>query len=433
MRTMSGGGMTDRSTGPRPSYQVSAELRPPRAVSALCIVTASAFFVGAWMMACFAASEVNEFFYQPRILAVVHSLTLGWISLTIMGVLYQFIPALTKCRVSWPGAAMGQVVLFATGALGMVVSFWFGQLEYTAWSATAVAMAVAIFVGQIVPSLLRARSADATVVGLLCALAYFAITALLGLLYAWDKVYGFLGGSVLSNIAGHAHMGFVGWITLTICAVSYRVVTAFLLPTEVLPKSAYYQIVMLAAVVPLLSAALLMRTRWAMLPALAGVGAMVWYAVILAGIARTRRSSVDWAMGHVIAAVLHLFAALLCGLLLFAVDPQSRVGSRMTAAYGILLLVGWVSNYIVGIGSRLAPPLVGLGREPLLVGGHAAIVFFLLNGALTAMVISLAAGNVWGIRVSVLALLASGFLVAGHVARRVLRPGPSGRGPVEVR
>ena len=233
----------DRGADVKRSYQVGAELRPPRFVSGVCLAMASGFFVGAWVLAYVAASQVTDFFYQTRVLAVVHALTLGWISLTIMGVEYQFVPALTKCRVSWPGAAIWQVVLFATGAVGMIASFWFGQLEHTAWSATLVAVAILLFVGQIMPGLLRARGTDATVIGLLYAQVYFAITALLGLLYAWDKVYGFLGGSVLSNIAGHAHLGLAGWITLTICAVSYRVVTAFLLPTEPLPKSAHHQIV----------------------------------------------------------------------------------------------------------------------------------------------------------------------------------------------
>lgn len=402
------------------SYQVGAELRPPRLVSAVCLAVAAAFFVGAWILAYVAAPEVTQFFYQPRVLAVVHALTLGWISLTIMGVLYQFVPALTKHRVSWPGAAIGQVVLFAAGSAGMVSSFWFGRLERTAWSATAVFAAACLFVAQIVPGLVRARRTDATVIGVLFAQVYLVATALLGLLYAWDKVYGFLGGSVLSNIAAHAHLGLVGWITLTICAVSYRVVTAFLLPTEPLPKAALSQIVTLAAVVPLLIAALLARSRWAVLPALAGFGAMLWYAAILAGIARTRRMPFDWAMRHVAAAVLSLFTALLCGLLLFAVDPQSMLGNRLTEVYGFLLLVGWISNYIVGIGTRMAPGVMGMGSTPLLSEGRAALVFILLNGGIIAVALGLLGGSVAGLRLAVLALLAAALLFIASLARRAL-------------
>jgi hypothetical protein len=306
----------------------------------------------------------------------------------------------------------------------MVVSFWFGRLEEAAWSATAVAIATLLFTAQLAPGLLRAPRADGTVVGILCALAYFAATALLGMLYAWDKIHSFLAGSVLSNIAGHAHLGLVGWITLTICAVSYRVVSAFLLPTEVLPKSTRLQIVTLATLVPLLVGTLLLRSRWAVLPAVAVFAAMLWYGAILASIARTRRMPIDWAMRHVVAALLHLFAALLCGLLLFLVDPASQLGSRLAAVYGLLLLVGWISNYIVGIGSRMAPGIMGLGGTPLLSGRHAALVFVLLNGGIVAVAASLSAGSVGGLRLSVLLPLGAALLFITSLVRRGLSSPP---------
>ncbi len=427
--------MSGRETGDVRSYQVADELRPPRSVSVVCLAGAAAYFAAAWVLAFIAANDVVEYFYQPRVLAVVHSLTLGWTSLTIMGVLYQFIPALTKRRVAWSGGAMFQVALYLAGVTGMVVSFWVGRLGGTALSATLVAAAILLFAAQIVPPLLGARRADATAVGVLCAVLFYATTALLGLTYAWDKVFGFLGGSVLSNIAGHAQFGLAGWVTLTICAVSYRVVTAFLLPTTPSPAAARWQVLALAGVVPILGIALLARSRWAAAPALAGVACLVWYAAILFRIAQTRRMQIDWAMRHVVAAMIHLFAGLLCGLLLFAVDPHSSLGSRLATTYGLLVLVGWISNYIVGIGNRMAPPLMGLGRDPLLVGRSAAAVFVLLNGAVVIMAGSLITANVLVFRGSVLALGAVGVVLVSSLAKRILRGDGMvhGRSPVAAK
>jgi hypothetical protein len=376
--------MMEGKSETKSSYQVSRALRPPRIVSAACLVMGATSFVGAWGLAYVAAPDVNEFFYQPRVLAIVHTLTLGWISLTMMGVLYQFVPALTKHPVSRPGGARWQVLLFAAGSFGMVVSFWFGRLEEAAWSATVVAIATLLFTAQIAPGLVRAPRIDGTVVGILSALVYFSATALLGMLYTWDKVHPFLAGSVLSNIAGHAHLGLIGWITLTICAVSYKIVTAFLLPTEPLPRSARLQVFSLAVLVPLLVGALPLRSRWAVLPAIAVFAAMLWYGAILAKIAQTRRMPIDWAMRHVVAAVFH--------------------------SYGLLLLVGWISNYIVGIGSRMAPGIIGLGGTPLLSGPHAALVFVLLNGGIVAVAVSLLTGSARGLRLAVLAPLGAALL-----------------------
>jgi hypothetical protein len=146
---------------------------------------------------------------------------------------------------------------------------------------------------------------------------------------------------------------------------------------------------------------------------------MLWYGAILAAIAGTRRMPIDWAMRHVVAALLHLFAALLCGLLLFLVDASSQLGSGLAAVYGVLLLVGWISNYIVGIGSRMAPGIMGLGGTPLLSGHRAALVFIFLNGGIVAVAASLLAGSAGGLRLSVLALLSAALLFIASLVMAV--------------
>lgn len=403
----------------RPSYQVAEALRPPRSVSAACLATAALSFLAAWVMIVAAAPDVVQYFYQPRVLAIVHTLTLGWISLTMIGILYQFVPALTKHPIPWRAGAAVQATAFALGSAGMIASFWLGRLDTAAWNATVVALSTLLFAALLLPGLARAPRRDATVVGIACAVVYFAVTALLGSLYAWDKVVPFLGGSVLSNIAGHAHLGLLGWITLTICAVSYRVVAAFLLPTELVHASAKAQIVVLVALVPILVTVLLLRAAWLPLVAAAGAANLIWYAANLVYLARTRRMPIDWALRHVVAALCHLCAAMVCGGLLLLAGADTEWGSRLATVYGLLLLVGWISNYIVGIGSRMAPGVMGLGAAPIVSGGRAALVFILLNTGLLAVAASLSMGSATALRMSALAPLAAVFLFIGSAARRV--------------
>lgn len=407
---------TGRSAASRTGESVS--LRPSRRVSAACLLIAAASFVVAWVLTFAVARDLVVFFYQPRILAVVHTLTLGWISLSMIGVLYQFVPALTKHPVAWPRAAGWQVALYALGTAGMIACFWIGNLRGTAWSAGVVMLAVVLFAAQILPPLLRAPRRDATVVGVAAAAVYFVAVALLGFLYALDKVHSFLAGSVLSNIAGHAHLGLVGWITLTICAISYRMVTAFLLPAIPLPRAARRQVVLLIVTVPLLVGALLLQSRTAPLFGLFVGAAMLWYAVILARLAAVRRMPIDWSLRHVGAALVHLFVAILSGLALFVIEPGAEAGSRLVAVYGLFLLVGWVSNYVVGMANRMAPGIMGLGGA-LLGEREAATVFWLLNGGVVAAAASLLGGSVLGLCASALLLLGAALLFAAGFARRL--------------
>jgi hypothetical protein len=397
----------------------SGSLRPPAWISAACFVGASLSFLGGWALAMIAAPELLDFFYQPRPLAVTHTFTLGWVSLMMIGVLYQYVPALTKRPLGLPSLAPVQVALFAVGVFGLVAHFWLGTTSAMTWTAALIAASVLLFVAEIGPSLLRAERWDATVLGLGVALVCFAGTAVLGLLFALDKAWSFLPGSVLTNIAGHAHLGLLGWITLTICAVSYRMVAAFLLPTEFFPDSARRQIAFLSVAVVMLSMALLLRARWALVFAVAVTAAMGWYAWIVWRLLRTRRMPIDWSIRHVFAALAHLAAAAVCGLVLLAyVDPSGAAGSRLAVAYGLFLLVGWTSNFIVGVGSRMIPGLMGAGGTPLLPPVAAAAVFGLLNAGIAGAALSAIAGEVAAFRWSCGGPLAAAVVFAAAIARR---------------
>src|SRR5574337_1013570 len=92
--------------------------RPAARLSAVCFAVASVFFLCGWGLASIAAPQLLEFFYQPRPLAVTHTFTLGWVSLMIIGVLYQYVPALTKRPLGLPTLAPFHVGLFACGVVG---------------------------------------------------------------------------------------------------------------------------------------------------------------------------------------------------------------------------------------------------------------------------------------------------------------------------
>jgi hypothetical protein len=350
---------------------------------AVCLALATLNLNVGLVLALYAAQDIETFFYQPRVLAVTHTLTLGWISLAIIGVLYRFVPALTKQQVRWPWMAKLQVATFLIGASGLVSHFWLGSLSGMAWSAGVLLLSIVLLLGLLLPLLLHAPQRDATVIGIGVALCAFVGVATLGLLYAIDKVHPFLGGSVLSNIAAHAHLAVLGWVSLMICAVSYRMVAAFVLPEQVLPEPARLQVLSLSALVPALAGAILLR-HWLVAPlALLTASSLVWYVSIILRLLRTRRMAIDWSIRHVQAALAHLGAAAACGLAFaLGVDVGSPLGTHLAVAYGVFGLFGWVSNFILGMATRLAPGLAaapGLSPSPLVSPRLQAVIFSCFN------------------------------------------------------
>lgn len=144
----------------------AGSLRPPAWISGLCFAGAAASFFVGWVLAIIAAPELLDFFYQPRPLAVTHTFTLGWVSLMMMGVLYQYVPSLTKRPLAMPRLAPLQVATFTIGVFGLVPHFWLGTTTAMTWTAAMIAASVLLFAVQIGAPVLRAADRDATVGGL---------------------------------------------------------------------------------------------------------------------------------------------------------------------------------------------------------------------------------------------------------------------------
>jgi hypothetical protein len=200
-------------------------------------------------------------------------------------------------------------------------------------------------------------------------------------------------------------------------------VAAFTLPEEVLPGPARRQIIGFSLVVPALVAALLWRS-WIVMPlACFTVASLLWYVSIILRLLRRRRMPIDWSMRHVQAAMLHLGAAMLCGLtFVFGVDAGSALGTHLAVAYGVFALLGWVSNFILGMGSRLAPGLTaapGQSPRPLFAPHIQAAIFWCFNLGVLGIALASLTDATRLLRTALTLTLVSTLLFARALIRRV--------------
>lgn len=318
-----------------------------------CGVAAAPFLVG----------RIVEFFYQPSILALVHTFTLGWITASIMGVMYRYVPALTRHPIAYPRLARWQLGLFVIGTIGLVSHFANGVWIGTWFSAGILIVSITMFAANMVPCLYRQLGRGVAETGMFLSICFLLIAATIGFLLALDKNYNFLGGDVLTNLASHVHFAAIGWVTLTICAVSYRMLPAFLLPKIHLPKSAMWQLWALATGAIALGVTLLLGWAGAIFWSLAIAAALLSYMATIGRLVRSRRMPIDFTARHAIAGIAWLVLAIICGLLLAVIGPQGMEGNRIAAAYGAMGLLGWVSNFIMGMSYQLFPGFVTHARN----------------------------------------------------------------------
>src|SRR5215510_16152886 len=87
------------------------------------LATAAAAFVLAALAVPWLAPALAGHYYQPRVLALTHTVTLGWITLTIMGASYQLVPVVLGRPIWSERMARWQLAVLAVAVAGMVAHF----------------------------------------------------------------------------------------------------------------------------------------------------------------------------------------------------------------------------------------------------------------------------------------------------------------------
>ncbi|HWP65475.1 MAG TPA: hypothetical protein VNO26_06155 [Candidatus Limnocylindria bacterium] len=389
---------------------------------------AVASFAAAMLAVPLVLEQLAAFFYQPRVLAFTHVLTLGWVSMTIQGVLYRYVPGLTKQALPRPRLAVVQGATFALGAAGLVAGFWMHRWWPVVGSAGLLAVSGGLLCANVWPMLLASPQRGVAEIGLLLATAFLVLAAALGMVLGIDKSWAVLPGTVLTNLAAHAHLAALGWVGTTIVALSVRFLPAFLLPAVDVTPIARRLVVALALAVAVLAGLLLRgaHVAWAAAAALATL--LLVYVALLLRVVATRRMPMDWTAWHAVASAGWVAAAALMGVVLAVIGGDDVLGARLAAAYGTAGILGWMSNLIIGISYKLFPGFVAAARAqrgcravPLAMLGMPSsvqpVVFVVFNVGTLFVVGSCLGGDVLVLRPAGLVLAAGGLLYAAVAAR----------------
>ncbi len=136
--------------------------------------------------------ELAGHYYQPRILALTHTVTLGWITLTIMGASYQILPIVLERPIWSERLGRWQFALLAVGIVGMVGHFFIGEWSGLLWGAGFVALGTVAHLTNAVMSVRGLRQWTFTARLVALALAGFALTLVFGLALAVNRLWPFL-------------------------------------------------------------------------------------------------------------------------------------------------------------------------------------------------------------------------------------------------
>jgi hypothetical protein len=333
---------------------------PARLLPILYLGTAHISLALACLVAALWPGAVAGFFYHTWLVGLVHLVTLGWISFSIVGTMYIVGPL--ALRMDMPARRLDYVAYACglSGLIGMVGHFWIQQFAGMAWSAATLAGGILFMTARIVANVRRAKLQPAVKLHIVFACVNFWLAASMGLLIAFDKIFHFLPGYVIANVFAHAHLAALGWATMMVIGVAHRLLP-MIFPAKMPPaRSMFVSAVFLEVGVLGLFTSLLTRSSMASAFGLVIVAALIAFATRVAWMRRHRVTKpvgaprVDFGELHAAAAAAALVIAAAIGMMLL-LRPVSPAMLRAAAAYGVLGLVGFLAQMVVAMEARLLP------------------------------------------------------------------------------
>lgn len=314
----------------------------------------------AWIFVLGSPRHVAGFYYHPRMIAVVHLVTLGWITCSILGALYLIAPmalraALPARRIDFWGFA-----LVAAGISGMVAHFWIDEASGMAWSAGTLLVGLAIPSFRFLAAVRPAPIPFEVKLLFRCAFLNLLAAATLGLLLGIHKAAPFLPGYVLASVWAHAHLAALGWATLMVVAAGHRLLPMLLPSAMPEGRAVLATALLLETGVVGLFVSLLAQSRWVAPFAALSAAGLGSFLLRVRWMLRHRRPSPpalrrpDLGVVQVFVALCYLAVGAGLGLALaFAPEAPWKLSAAMV--YGVAFLLGFLSQMVVGVAARLLP------------------------------------------------------------------------------
>jgi len=339
-----------------------------------------------WLVA--QPSLLAAYHYNQYVIAVTHLFVLGFLGSIVMGAMYQLVPVALETKLYSERLARWQFAFHLVGVIGMVWMFWKWDMKQVGHFGTVLMVGVGLFVFNLARTLLRVPRWNVTATAVTAALFWISLTVIAGLSIATGKctyestaglvtvggvktlvsglrsLAGFMSHfDALSAMHAHAHLGGVGFFTLLIVGVSYKLIPMFTLSEVQSQRRAALSVALLNVGLAGSFVTILLRSPWEIAFALAVIAALAIYGWELAAILRARkRRTLDWGIRYFLTAVALLIpVSLLSVALSWPGLPLNPFTGQLENLYGFLGLMGVVTFAITGMLYKIIPFLVWFG------------------------------------------------------------------------
>lgn len=303
-------------------------------------------------------------FYQPRVVAVVHLFTLGWIILSIFGALCQFLPVAVDRPIRWEWLAHLSFALQALGTGAFVTALLTNRTPLLHFGAGLVGTAFLLFATNLAATLRAVSERSLTWWALAGANVFLVVTPAYGLVLAVNLHHGILGAERFAILARHVHVAVAGVVLLVMVGVAQRLLPMFLLSHGAGDRAGWAAVALLFTGASLLAVPFGGLVTASLAGAILATGVVAFLVQALSFYRHGKRRKADPGMRLAAAGLIGLAAAVFIAP--FALH-SGLANLPVLAAYHLMLL-GALSLFVAGHYYKIIPFLIWYHRFGLLVG-----------------------------------------------------------------
>jgi len=377
---------------------------PPFRIVAKYFVAAILAFIIFNFMLVLNYKNFNGHHFQPKILSINHILTLGFITMVIFGAMFQLVPVVLEVKLFSTLLAEIQFWIYTAGCVLLTYKFYFftSKLSFEL-PAILIATGMTIFTVNIVASMIKVKKWNITGTYLSSALFWLLITALAGYLLSKNLDTPFIKINHLQYLKLHAITAFIGWVSMVVMGVSFKLIPMFTLSHGYKITLAKWAFILIN--IGLLGINWIMHypdTKfWNLIFGLLIFTGFVLYIIQIFTIFQKRiRKKLDIGLKFSVFAFIMMSVSTLLNFSFLFFEYESI--KNLTLTYGFIVLFGYISFLIVGQMYKIVPFLVwyhkysskvGLEKTPMLKDMFneklAEVQFYLMIAGLFILIPSL--------------------------------------------
>ena len=340
-------------------------------------VYAALSFLSATVLLFLSDNTFTQHYFQPRILAITHTMALGWGTMIILGASHQLVPVLIEAKLFSNVLAYTCFALAGIGIPLLVYSFFQFQLNEVAKAgAILINAAIVCYLINLAFSISKSKSENVHAVFVFTASVWLLVTAIIGLMLVFNFTKSILPEDSLHYLSLHAHIGIVGWFLLLVMGVGSRLIPMFLISKYDNPKKLWliYFLVNAALAAFIAMFFLAVPSILFLLPLTAVLIALVLFANFCRHAYKERiRKQVDEQVRISLLSVAMMLLPFLFLLVLIVLLVFSLAPTKLVLAYGFSIFFGWLTAVIFGMTFKTLPFIVwnklyhnkaGLGKTP---------------------------------------------------------------------